>query len=130
MAGQPEFGLGDPRDNTPDDMPERKVEKLRDRAWDRWFMFVSDLSDNQYIRNTGEVKGNARYSDGSSSLSRYVQATYAAQTPGAQLMALDRILNFVHGLGPMAKWFVEGGTATLDQIAAFAPQGITAAGLR
>jgi hypothetical protein len=130
IPGQGEFGLDDPRDNSGRPMPTSQVDRLRDRAWTRWFLFVSDLSNNPWIRNTGEVKGNARYSDGSRSLVRFLEATYTASTPEAQMMALDRMLNFVHGLGNMAKWFVEGGVATLNQIADFAPQGATLSGFR
>lgn len=108
----------------------KEVSRLKDRTWARWFMFVSDLSNNPYVRNFGEVKGNARYSDASTSLVSLVKRAYGATTPEDQFLAVDRLLNFAHGLGNMAKWFVEGGTSTLDQIANFAPNGITAAGFR
>ena len=130
MANQSEFDLGDPRDEEPRDLPEKQIEKLRDKEWDRWFLFVSDLSNSPYIRNFGEVKGNARYSDCSRNLYQLLRASYSADTPESQFVAMDRLLNFAHGLGNMAKWFVEGGVSTLDQIANFAPQGVTNVGLR
>jgi len=129
-ARQVELMLDDPRDLEPEPMDDDQVEALKDRAWDRWFLFVSDLSGSTRVRNSGEVKGNAHYSDAQDALARYLRAAYAADEPEAKLLAIDRLLNFVHGLGSMAKWLVEGGTATLDQIAAYAPQGMTAAGMR
>ena len=129
-AAQPEFNLGDPVDDTPEEMGEKQVDKIRDKAWSRWFLFVSDLTNSPYVRNFGEVKGNARYSDASRSLYTLLRAGYSAQKPEAKLLAVDRIFNFAHGLGKMAKWFVEGGVDTLNKIADFAPKGITAGGLR
>ncbi len=123
--------LDDPRRSLePEDMDEEQIEKLKERAWDRWFLFVSDLSGSNRVRNMGEVKGNARYSDASRQLTNLLRAGYSADTDEARMLAVDRLLNFVHGLGHMAHWLVEGGTATLDQIAAYSPQGLTGAGLR
>lgn len=128
---QVELMLDDPREEPePEPMDDEQIEKLKDKEWDRWFLFVSDLSGSNMVRNFGEVKGNARYSDAQEGLARYLRAAYGAEEPEAKLLAVDRLLNFVHGLGHMAKWLVEGGRATLDQIAAYAPQGMTGAGLR
>jgi len=129
-AGQSEFGFADPRREVRRPLSKEQIEQLKEKEWDRWFLFVSDLSGSQWVRNFGEVKGNARYSDAVQSLTKLLDAAYAAEEPGAKLLAIDRLLNFVHGLGQMAKWFVEGGKATLDQIANYAPKGITAAGFR
>lgn len=130
-ADQAEFFLDDPREELePEPMTDEQIEKLKEKEWDRWFLFVSDLSGSNRVRNFGEVKGNARYSDASRSLLSYLRAGYSAQTDEARLAAVDRLLNFAHGLGPMAHWLVEGGVSTLDQIASYAPQGLTGAGLR
>jgi hypothetical protein len=130
IPNQPEFSLGDERRRIIDEPDENKVEKLKEKEWDRWFLFVSDLSNSQYIRNFGEVKGNARYSDASQALGKLLQAGYSASDPQAKMFAIDRILNFAHGLGSMAKWLVEGGTTTLDAIFEYSPQGITGGTLR
>lgn len=130
-TSQGEFGFNDPRKEIEQEEIEGdELEKRKDREWSRWFLFVSDLSNSRSIRNFGEVKGNARYSDQSNRLTTLLRAAYSAKELGEKLMAIDRILNFAHGLGNMAKWFVEGGVSTLDQIADFAPKGITAGGLR
>lgn len=36
--------------------------------------------------------------------------------PGDKLILIDRCLNVVHGRGPMAEYFIEGGKNTLDRI--------------
>lgn len=128
---QIELLLDDPREELePEPMDDKQIEKLKEKAWDRWFLFVSDLSGSTRVRNFGEVKGNARYSDASRALINYLRAGYSAATDEARLQAIDRLLNFAHGLGPMAHWLVEGGVTTLNQIANYAPQGLTGAGLR
>ena len=100
----------------------------------RWFHFVSDCADRHAPRDAMEVGtgGAARYSDQSRRLGELLSQAYSAerQGPAQLLLAMDRILNFSHGMGRMARWFVEGGTATLDEIARFEPAGITAGGLR
>jgi hypothetical protein len=37
--------------------------------------------------------------------------------PGDKLILIDRCLNVVHGRGPMAEYFIEGGRKALDIIA-------------
>jgi 8-oxo-dGTP pyrophosphatase MutT (NUDIX family) len=96
------------------------TDKLRKKhAW-----FISDLSKNKWIRNSGEEGGNARYSDQYQTLYKLLNKCYSLTTSEGLLVGIDTILNFVHGLGPMAHWFVEGGTTTLDRIKNFQAKGI------
>lgn len=94
----------------------------------RHALFISDRSNNQWIRNSGEVEGNARYSDAYRSLFKLLEKCYSASTADELLMSIDTILNFVHGLGHMAKWFVEGGIDTLNKIRDFQAKGINLQG--
>lgn len=107
---------------------------IDEKTWDRWFAFIRDGSASKAARTVREIGGggSARYSDQSSRLSKLLSQAYSAERQGPEqlLLAMDRILNFAHGIGRMAHWFVEGGTSTLDEIADFAPKGITAGGLR
>lgn len=96
--------------------------------WDRHSLFVADRSNSQYIRNTGEVEGNARYSDQHNRLFQYLEKCYSVDSAEELLMGIDLVLNFVHGLGGMAKWFVEGGETTLNKIRDFEAKGISLRG--
>ena len=109
-------------------------DEVSEEDWDRWFHFISDRSGSKLIRNAGEVGtgGNGRYSDRSRCLGNLMARAYDAELEGPEqlMLAVDRILNFAHGLGSMAHWLVEGGVATLDTISDYAPNGITGSGLR
>ncbi len=56
--------------------------------------------------------------------SRLLKSCYTADTPEELLMAVDRILNFVHDRGSMASYLVQGGKSTLDDIAHYKSKGI------
>jgi hypothetical protein len=49
---------------------------------------------------------------------------YSAKNSDTLFITIDKILNFVHEAGPMAEWFVEGGTSTLDDIKHFQHKGL------
>jgi len=120
--------------SAPDFFNVESYDEIPEEDWDRWFQFISDRSGSNLIRNTGELGtgGNGRYSDQSRRLGNMMSRAYTAEQedPEQLLLAVDQLLNFAHGLGNMAHWLVEGGVATLDEIADFAPKGITGAGLR
>ena len=104
-----------------------------DEEWTRFFNFISDQSGSDVVRNMREIDtgGNGRYSDASQLLKTLVSAAYRVDNDPEKLLgAIDRILNFAHGLGNMAKWFVQGGVHTLDEIADYAPKGATMGGFR
>ena len=103
-------------------------EKIPEREENRHAIFISDRSGNKYVRNWAEVEGNARYSDAYQALFKLLVKAYKSKTPEELLMGIDTILNFVHGLGPMARWFVEGGVDTLGKIRDFEAQGIRLSG--
>lgn len=97
---------------------------ITDEEHKRHAYFISDRSNNKWIRNFGEVEGNSRYSDQYQRLYNLLEKCYSLENPEELLVGIDTILNFVHGLGHMAKWFVEGGTDTLDKIRDFQSKGI------
>ncbi len=99
-------------------------EEISDEENERFAWFISDRSGNNWIRNTGERGGNARYSDQSDRLYKLLEKCYNSDTPEELLINMDLILNFVHGMGNMAKWFVEGGADTLDKIRDLQIKGI------
>lgn len=103
-------------------------DEITEEEWDRWFKYVSDRSGSRMIRNSGEVEGNARYSDRSSGLFKLLEKAYKAETPEEKLLAMDQIFNFVHGLGDMAKWFVEGGWKSLEDLSNAPVKGINLQG--
>ena len=103
---------------------KEKYDDVTRDEWERYAYFISDRSNNQWIRNLGEVEGNARYSDAYQSLFKLLEKCYKSNTPEELLINIDTILNFVHGLGKMAKWFVEGGTSTLDKVRDLQVKGI------
>ena len=102
--------------------------EISDEENERFAWFISDRSGSNWVRNTGERGGNARYSDQSDRLYELLEKCYNSDTPEELLINMDLILNFVHGMGNMAKWFVEGGTDTLDKIRDFQVKGIHLAG--
>jgi hypothetical protein len=102
---------------------DREYNDITEEEWDRFFEFISDGSNASYGRGADPASGHARYSDGSNHLARLWRAAEAVeQEPEKLLWAIDKILNFVHGIGNMAGWFVEGGVKTLNQIADYQPQ--------
>lgn len=105
-----------------------EYDEIPERDWERWYRFVSDRSYNPYIRNSGEVKGNARYSDACMSLWKLGSGLWKAQTMDEKMMAVDKVINFIHGLGRMSRWFVSGGSATLNMIAEWHAKGIVVSG--
>lgn len=102
--------------------------EITEEEWERWFKYVSDRSGSRMVRNFGEVEGNARYSDRSRSLFKLLEKAYKAETPEEKLLAMDQIFNFVHGLGDMAKWFVEGGWQSLEDLSNAPVKGINLQG--
>lgn len=116
------------QDETPEFYGKEKPEDITNDDRKRHAWFISDLSGNKYVRNWGEEGGNARYSDCHQALGKYLTQSYSSKTSEELLMNTDKILNFVHGLGNMAKWFVEGGTTTLDKIRDYQAKGITLQG--
>jgi len=94
--------------------------------WDRWATFISDNSGTNWGRGSLDWGGNGmgRYTDVGRHLFKLLDEAYKADTPENKLIAIDRILNFVHGSEAMAKWFVEGGTNTLNKIRDFEVKGI------
>jgi len=76
----------------------------------RWNDYVSDPEGHgRYTQSIGNFQA---------AWSKLIQAT----TPEETLLAIDYTLNVVHGIGPAARWFVEGGTNTLTEI--FEYQGL------
>lgn len=116
------------QDENPEFYGKEKPEDITDEDRERHAWFISDLSGNKYVRSWSEEGGNARYSDCHQTLGKYLLQSYSSKTPEELLMNVDKILNFVHGLGNMAKWFVEGGTNTLDKIRDYQAKGITLQG--
>jgi hypothetical protein len=75
--------------------------------------FVSD--SHGYERTTGSSVRD---------LLTLLKQGYSAKDSDVLFLVVDKILNFVHEAGPMAEWFVEGGTSTLDDIKNFQHKGL------
>jgi len=103
---------------------------ITEEEWERWFTFISDKSGSKLVRNFGEIGsgGNGRYSDRSRTLYKMAKSVELEHTPEGQLLKIDQLLNFIHGLGSMAHWFVEGGESTLDDIRDYQAKGIVNTG--
>jgi len=114
--------------SNPEFFGKDNFDDVTQEEWDRHCLFVADRSDAKYVRNYGEVEGNARFSDCYNSLFKLLERCYSAKSAEELLMGIDSILNFVHGLGNMAKWFVEGGTDTLNKIRDYEAKGIALRG--
>ena len=101
-------------------------DEITEEEWERWFTFVSDKSGSQRVRNSGEVGsgGNARYSDRGNTLYKLADAAESENEPEKKIIKIDQLLNFIHGLGSMAHWFVEGGEDTLNAIRDYQAKGI------
>lgn len=102
-------------------------DEVSEEEWIRFFNFISDQGEQAKFRRGGDLnvdKGYARYSDSSAALMRMADKVESATTPEDRLIAIDQILNFIHGIGPMAKWFVEGGTQSLIDLQDMDPKGI------
>jgi hypothetical protein len=99
---------------------------ITDKMWKRFYNFISDLSGNSPIRNVAEIGigGTARYTDSHKRLYELLEKCYSAETAEQLLIGIDQILNYMHGIGYMAKWFVEGGVSTLNIIRDYDVKGI------
>lgn len=100
--------------------------EITDEMWERWFNFISDRSGSNSIRNMGEcgTGGNGRYSDQAKRLYQLLDQAYNSESSTDLLMHIDKIINFVHGMGEMAHWMVEGGSSTLNKIHDMDTKGI------
>lgn len=90
--------------------------EVTEEEWKRFFNFISDRGKSRGYGRGGDwdvEKGHARYSDSSNSLFKLAEKAEHAGTPEEKLLAIDQILNFIHGIGYMADWFVEGGVSSL-----------------
>ena len=65
-----------------------EYDDITEEEWDRWWRFISDRSGARFIRNTGEVEGNARYSDCSRRLFQFLETCYNAEMPEDKLLAI------------------------------------------
>lgn len=95
---------------------KENYDEVTEEEWARFFNFISDRGKKIGYGRGGDwdvKKGHARYSDGAKGLMRMADAVEAAKNPEEKLVAIDQILNFIHGIGYMAKWFVEGGVDSL-----------------
>lgn len=68
---------------------------------------------NAYIK---DEKGHGRYTDQDRKFQKALTDLERAQTPKDKLLMVDRIFNLIHGSGPVANWFIEGGNATLSEL--------------
>lgn len=90
--------------------------EVTENQWKKFFNFISDQGDRVGYGRGGDwdvKKGHARYSDRVKSLFKLAEKVDHSSTPEEKIMYIDQILNFVHGIGGMAKWFVEGGDMSL-----------------
>jgi hypothetical protein len=114
--------------NDPEFFSKEEYNDITEKEWKRFSIFISDRSGSKLIRNTGEIGigGQARYSDSIGYLIKLLEEGYSIKDDDNEklLLVIDKILNVVHGSGPMAKWFVEGGTDTLNKIRDLDVKGI------
>ncbi len=108
-----------------------EYDEITEEEWNRFFNFISDRSGPKKYGRGGDMNvedGHARYSDSASGLFKLAEKAEQAETPEEKLVAVDRILNFVHGIGDMAVWFVEGGWQTLEDLSNAPVKGINLQG--
>jgi len=80
------------------------TDEISEEELDRWNEFIAD--EYGYGRYTEQIE---RFSDLAVKLT-------TAKTDEQKMIALDTVLGTVHGIGSVARWFVEGGEETLDEI--------------
>lgn len=114
----------------PDFFDKEEYDEITAEDWKRWSMFISDRSNSPVGRGSIDWSGPGmgRYSDASHHLFKLLEKGYNASTDEELLIAVDQILNFVHGSGAMAKWFVEGGEMTLSKLRDMDVKGIVIPG--
>ncbi|MFA5759283.1 MAG: 2'-5' RNA ligase family protein, partial [Clostridia bacterium] len=78
--------------------------------------YKSDEEIERFQKFISDEKGNIRATDYLYQLEGYF-AHLKDTDYQKKMLALDRIINFVHNTGDCASWFVEGGKETLDEIA-------------
>lgn len=102
--------------NNLDIFDKEKYSDVSAEEWKRFANFISDRSGPKKYGRGGDMgveDGFARYSDCHNGLTRLADKVDNATTSEEKLIAIDQILNFVHGIGGMAGWFVEGGWKSL-----------------
>lgn len=95
-------------------------EEVPEEVLNRWAEFVSDQSlRSGFSRSDADAslpQGYCRYSDEHNRLFKLLEACYNSETPETRIITIDTLINFVHGIGYMAAWFVEGGKASLTSL--------------
>lgn len=80
------------------------TDEITDDNLDRWNEFIED----EY--------GHGRYTEQIDRFSNLLVKLTNAKTDEQKMIALDNVLGTAHGIGPVARWFVEGGGKTLDEV--------------
>ena len=93
----------------------------------------SMLQDSDHIDNENadrfhefikDEKNFGRRTDQDRRFNNALTVMEKAHTPVDQLLAVDRVFDLVHGSGPVANWFIEGGTATLSELQDWVPKSL------
>jgi hypothetical protein len=69
------------------------------------------INYDEFIKFTGD-----RWTEELHKFENELKRAELAKTPEQQLLAIDRILDMVHGRGGVADWFVEGGDSFLNHL--------------
>lgn len=77
---------------------------IQEEEKDRFHNFMSD------------DRGVGKWTEEKDDLLKMLRILLEAKTPVDKLIAVDRVLNYVHVSGPFADIFVEGGKSTLDYL--------------
>lgn len=81
------------------------------------FLCMGALSDCGFYDWAKSPEGNPGWNDwGFKKVSDILTKYREDMDPGDKLILIDRCLNVVHGRGPMAEYFIEGGRESLNKI--------------
>lgn len=91
---------------------------IQDREKHHIIPYMNALSDIGFYEWATSPEGNPAWNDWGFKKVYDILTKYREDMePGDKLILIDRCLNVVHGRGPMAEYFIEGGRKALDIIA-------------
>jgi hypothetical protein len=85
---------------------------------------INDKNSDEFYKFIKDEKNFGRRTDQDRRFNNALTVMEKAHTPLDQLLAVDRVFDLIHGSGPVANWFIEGGTATLSELQDWVPKSL------
>ena len=101
------------------DIYEQTLHNLKQIVVNSMIRDSDHITDDNVNKWNGFIKdenGRGRYTDQDRKFQKALTDLEQAHTPKDKLLMVDQIFDMIHGSGPVANWFIEGGNATLSEL--------------